>query len=142
SPIAGMARCRSVTARARSMDTSLRTSSRKQNGPPCKSCARFPRSLRKMKRRFLSIGISFRAHPHTIAAKRRTVRRAHRPLAGIRRPKQAKHTKRKTRMGTLDARRQALKDEFTASRGYWSDLWSDILDIDPDFFEAYKNFSS
>ncbi|MDQ8727186.1 carboxymuconolactone decarboxylase family protein [Bradyrhizobium sp. LHD-71] len=45
-------------------------------------------------------------------------------------------------MGTLDARRQALKDEFTSSRGYWSDLWSDLLEIDPDFFEAYKNFSS
>lgn len=45
-------------------------------------------------------------------------------------------------MGTLDARRQALKDEFTASRGYWSDLWADILAIDPDFFEGYKNFSS
>ncbi|MGF7161863.1 alkylhydroperoxidase/carboxymuconolactone decarboxylase family protein YurZ [Rhodoligotrophos appendicifer] len=45
-------------------------------------------------------------------------------------------------MGTLDARRQALKEEFTAARGYWSDLWTDLLDIDPDFFEAYKNFSS
>ncbi|WP_137391174.1 carboxymuconolactone decarboxylase family protein [Rhodoligotrophos defluvii] len=45
-------------------------------------------------------------------------------------------------MGTLDARRQALKDEFTSARGYWSDLWSDLLEIDPDFFEAYKNFSS
>jgi alkylhydroperoxidase/carboxymuconolactone decarboxylase family protein YurZ len=45
-------------------------------------------------------------------------------------------------MATLDARRQALKDEFKAARGYWSDLWSDLLEIDPNFFEAYKDFSS
>ncbi len=42
----------------------------------------------------------------------------------------------------LDARRQRLKDEFTLARGYWSALWDQVLDLAPDFFEAYMNFSS
>ena len=45
-------------------------------------------------------------------------------------------------MEKLDVRRQALKDDFKAARGYWSDLWTDLLEIDPDFFEAYKDFSA
>lgn len=42
----------------------------------------------------------------------------------------------------LDPRRQALKDEFTANRGYWHEFWNEILELDPDMFEAYTNFSS
>lgn len=39
-------------------------------------------------------------------------------------------------------RKRALKDTFTRQRGYWSDLWSNLLDRDPAFFEAYMHFSS
>jgi alkylhydroperoxidase/carboxymuconolactone decarboxylase family protein YurZ len=39
-------------------------------------------------------------------------------------------------------RRERLKSEFTAARGYWSALWNDVLELSPDFFEAYMNFSS
>jgi alkylhydroperoxidase/carboxymuconolactone decarboxylase family protein YurZ len=42
----------------------------------------------------------------------------------------------------MDEKKQKLKDEFTASRGYWSPIWDDILDATPEFFEAYMNFSS
>lgn len=40
------------------------------------------------------------------------------------------------------ARKRDLKDTFTRQRGYWSDLWSNLLERDPDFFEAYMHFSS
>ncbi|TVR10325.1 MAG: carboxymuconolactone decarboxylase family protein [Salinarimonadaceae bacterium] len=40
------------------------------------------------------------------------------------------------------ARKRELKETFTRQRGYWSDLWSNLLDRDPDFFEAYMHFSS
>ncbi len=39
-------------------------------------------------------------------------------------------------------RRRALREEFQRSRGYWSDVWNDVLELDPDFFEAYLNLSS
>ncbi len=40
-------------------------------------------------------------------------------------------------------RREAeLKERFIAVRGYWSDLWNGVLRLDPDFFEAYLEFSS
>jgi len=42
----------------------------------------------------------------------------------------------------FDERRQKLKADFTAKRGYWADTWNAVLDIDPDFFEAYTEFSS
>ncbi len=42
----------------------------------------------------------------------------------------------------LDARQEALKEEFTRNRGYWHDFWDEILELDPDMFEAYTNFSS
>ncbi len=42
----------------------------------------------------------------------------------------------------LDARRQALKDQFTKNRGYWSALWDGVLQNSPDFFESYMNLSS
>jgi alkylhydroperoxidase/carboxymuconolactone decarboxylase family protein YurZ len=41
-----------------------------------------------------------------------------------------------------DERRQRLKREFTEARGYWSSLWDDILELSPDYFEAYLKFSS
>lgn len=45
-------------------------------------------------------------------------------------------------MAELDARRQKLKQDFTKARGYWSTLWDGLLELSPDFFEAYLNFSS
>lgn len=45
-------------------------------------------------------------------------------------------------MSKLDSRQQSLKDQFAAARGYWSELWDDVLALDADFFEAYMNFSS
>ena len=45
-------------------------------------------------------------------------------------------------MSELDARRQKLKDDFVAARGYWSELWDGVLQLSPEFFEAYTAFSS
>jgi len=44
--------------------------------------------------------------------------------------------------GELDQRRQQLKDDFQSKRGYWSQNWDNIVRIDPDFFEAYTEYSS
>lgn len=41
-----------------------------------------------------------------------------------------------------DARRQAIKREFTQKRGYWSPIWDGLLALDPDYFEAFTTFSS
>jgi alkylhydroperoxidase/carboxymuconolactone decarboxylase family protein YurZ len=41
------------------------------------------------------------------------------------------------------SRRQVeLQEEFTRSRGYWNPTWDAVLELDPDFFEAYTDFSS
>jgi alkylhydroperoxidase/carboxymuconolactone decarboxylase family protein YurZ len=42
----------------------------------------------------------------------------------------------------MDERRTRLKEEFTEARGYWSPIWDNVLELSPDFFEAYMNFSS
>ncbi|MEX2658129.1 MAG: carboxymuconolactone decarboxylase family protein [Acidimicrobiales bacterium] len=42
----------------------------------------------------------------------------------------------------LDERRTALKAEFEANRGYWHEFWDGLLELDPDLFEAYVEFSS
>jgi alkylhydroperoxidase/carboxymuconolactone decarboxylase family protein YurZ len=42
----------------------------------------------------------------------------------------------------LDERRERLKAEFTANRGYWHEFWEGILELAPDLFEAYLEFSS
>ena len=42
----------------------------------------------------------------------------------------------------MDERRQKLKEEFTAARGYWSAIWNEVLESSPDYFEAYAKFSS
>jgi alkylhydroperoxidase/carboxymuconolactone decarboxylase family protein YurZ len=41
----------------------------------------------------------------------------------------------------LDARQEALKADFTETRGYWHEFWAGILELDPDLFEAYLEFS-
>ena len=45
-------------------------------------------------------------------------------------------------MAELDTRRQALKDAFIEARGYWSELWDGVLELSPEFFEAYTALSS
>ena len=43
----------------------------------------------------------------------------------------------------LSERQKQLKEKFIAERGYWSEvIWDSVLRIDPDFFEAYLNFSA
>lgn len=42
----------------------------------------------------------------------------------------------------FDARQERLKAEFTEARGYWHEFWAGILELDPDFFAAYIDFSS
>jgi len=43
----------------------------------------------------------------------------------------------------LSERQKQLKEKFIAERGYWSEgIWDPVLKIDPDFFEAYLNFSA
>lgn len=44
--------------------------------------------------------------------------------------------------GPLTDAQQRLRREFQDKRGYWSDLWSCVLQMDPAFFEAYLQFSS
>ena len=45
-------------------------------------------------------------------------------------------------MAELDERRRQLKAAFTEARGYWSPMWDGLLDLDPDFFAAYLDFSA
>ena len=40
------------------------------------------------------------------------------------------------------ARKQHLKATFVKNRGYWDDFWNGLLEMAPDFFEAYLKFSS
>ena len=43
----------------------------------------------------------------------------------------------------LTERQKRLKAEFEKERGYWSEeVMGSILKLDPDFFEAYLNFSA
>ena len=42
----------------------------------------------------------------------------------------------------LDDRRAALRADFESKRGYWHEFWDGLLELDPDFFEAYLEFSS
>lgn len=42
----------------------------------------------------------------------------------------------------LNAAQEALKEEFTRTRGYWHSFWDEMLELDPEVFEAYTEFSS
>jgi alkylhydroperoxidase/carboxymuconolactone decarboxylase family protein YurZ len=44
-------------------------------------------------------------------------------------------------MAELDEKRRRLKAAFAETRGYWSPLWDSLLQLDPDFFAAYLEFS-
>lgn len=45
-------------------------------------------------------------------------------------------------MSQLSDRQKQLRDDFVNNRGYWSPLWQQVLELSPDFFEAYSGFSS
>lgn len=42
----------------------------------------------------------------------------------------------------LTDRQRELREQFVEERGYWSPIWDGLLQLDPEFFEAYLNFSS
>ncbi len=42
----------------------------------------------------------------------------------------------------LTERQGQLKQDFIDARGYWNPFWDGLLTLDPDFFEAYLNFSA
>lgn len=42
----------------------------------------------------------------------------------------------------MDARREELKTDYKTQRGFWDPIWQAVVEIDPDFFEAYTQFSS
>ncbi len=42
----------------------------------------------------------------------------------------------------LNAHQEQLKEEFTKTRGYWHSFWDEMLELDPELFAAYTEFSS
>lgn len=42
----------------------------------------------------------------------------------------------------LSERQEEIKAEFTDNRGYWHEFWDEILELDPELFAAYTEFSS
>lgn len=42
----------------------------------------------------------------------------------------------------LGAAQESLKAEFTRTRGYWHSFWDEMLELDPEIFDAYTEFSS
>jgi len=48
----------------------------------------------------------------------------------------------RTGPGPMSTYQERLKAEFTRVRGYWHEFWSDMLELDPEMFEAYLEFSS
>ena len=42
----------------------------------------------------------------------------------------------------LDEFQERVKAEFTQTRGYWHQFWDEMLELDPELFEAYTEFSS
>ncbi|MFB2579678.1 carboxymuconolactone decarboxylase family protein [Herbiconiux sp. P15] len=48
----------------------------------------------------------------------------------------------RTEAAELDDHQERLKAEFTEKRGYWHSFWNEILELAPEFFDAYTEFSS
>lgn len=42
----------------------------------------------------------------------------------------------------LTPEQRALRDRFQQERGYWSHIWEGLLQVDPEFFESYLDFSA
>lgn len=48
----------------------------------------------------------------------------------------------RTAPAPLTEYQERLKAEFTELRGYWHDFWNEMLELDPEMFEAYTRFST
>jgi alkylhydroperoxidase/carboxymuconolactone decarboxylase family protein YurZ len=48
----------------------------------------------------------------------------------------------RTGAAELDEYQERLKAEFTKTRGYWHAFWDEMLELDPEIFDAYTEFSS
>ena len=46
------------------------------------------------------------------------------------------------KLNELTERQQAIKDAFIENRGYWTKIWDQVLELSPDYFEAYTELSS
>jgi alkylhydroperoxidase/carboxymuconolactone decarboxylase family protein YurZ len=44
--------------------------------------------------------------------------------------------------GPLNEDQERVKAEFTKTRGYWHSFWDEMLELDPELFSAYTEFSS
>lgn len=42
----------------------------------------------------------------------------------------------------LNAYQEEVKADFTKTRGYWHEFWDEMLELDPELFAAYTEFSS
>jgi len=42
----------------------------------------------------------------------------------------------------LTEEQQRIKEQFEEERGYWSELWEDILELDPQFLDRYRELSA
>ncbi|KAL4860757.1 AhpD-like protein [Aspergillus spectabilis] len=42
----------------------------------------------------------------------------------------------------IEAERARIKEAFIQRRGFWTDTWNPLLQLDPAFFETYMEFSS
>ncbi|GAC46706.1 NAD(P)-binding domain-containing protein [Gordonia aichiensis] len=42
----------------------------------------------------------------------------------------------------LTSYQRSLQEQFTTERGYWHEFWDEILELDPEMFEAYTEFSA
>lgn len=43
---------------------------------------------------------------------------------------------------SVDKERERIKQEFISRRGFWTDTWNPLLELDPTFFASYTDFSS
>ncbi|MCW2241825.1 carboxymuconolactone decarboxylase family protein [Azospirillum canadense] len=64
-------------------------------------------------------------------------RNGHRWMPGL-----SQRASRSQGMFEMTERTQRLKDDFIRVRGYWNEFWDGLLQLSPDFFEAYLNLSS
>ncbi|MBO0801545.1 MAG: NAD-binding protein [Nocardiopsaceae bacterium] len=48
----------------------------------------------------------------------------------------------RTEPAPLSARQEEIKAAFTENRGYWHEFWDEMLELDPELFAAYTEFSS
>jgi len=48
----------------------------------------------------------------------------------------------RTRPAELTEYQEQVKADFTKTRGYWHEFWDEMLELDPELFAAYTDFSS